>query len=98
MPFRNQHGRHAQQKRRRLNNRDVPRQTEDYQLITGDFSRQPYAYCCRYRGYLTKNMADLHKCNCRKCQHYKPLEWAVKRNKGFRCDLSCMPETQAEVV
>ena len=63
------HGnRHAQQKRRRRNfDRSLYRE-DLYQMIDGNMTHFPYAYCKRKHGYLTKNMARLHRCIERKCK------------------------------
>lgn len=73
--------RKAQQYRRRKYNRDVPRQPEEYRLIDNNYSTQPYAYCCHYKGYMTKNQTKRHGCKARKCEQLKTLEWAKERGK-----------------
>ena len=63
------HGnRRAQRKRRRRNfDRSLYRE-EEYQMIDGNMTHYPYAYCKRKRGWLTINMAKLHRCVDRKCR------------------------------
>ncbi|MBQ8218438.1 MAG: hypothetical protein IJZ79_01475 [Bacilli bacterium] len=72
--------RHAQQKRRRKYNKNIPELEEEYMLIDGNYSRRPAAYCCFHRGYLTGNQIHLHKCNFKNCVQLKSLEW--KANHG----------------
>ena len=71
----------AQRKRRKINNRGIPKQDKDYRLVDGNYSNQPYAYCCYHKGYMTKNQTTLHKCNKKNCEQLKTLEWAKERNK-----------------
>ena len=73
--------RNAQQRRRRKNNRTVLVQDEDYRLIDNNYSPQPFAYCCYYASYMTRNQTILHKCNERACPNCKTFEWAKKRGK-----------------
>lgn len=73
--------RYGQQRRRRINNKDVPEQDHDFMLIDGNLSRQPYRYCCHYKGYLTRNQYKIHGCGKRQCVNLKSLEWAIERNK-----------------
>ena len=39
-------------------------------LITGDVSNRPVAYCTYHKGFLTLNMARVHKCTLRECTHF----------------------------
>lgn len=73
--------RNAQRRRRRKNNRTVPVQDEDYKLIDNNYSPQPFAYCCYYASYMTRNQTILHRCKERECQNCKTFEWAKKRGK-----------------
>lgn len=73
--------RKSQQRRRRRNNREVPHQMYDFILIDGNISDQPYAYCCHYNGYLTRNQTICHRCVSRECPQYKSFEWAIERGK-----------------
>lgn len=71
--------RHAQQRRRRKNNKDTPVLEHEYFLIDGNYSRQPAAYCCYHKGFLTNNQIQLHKCTKRHCDKLKSLEWKFER-------------------
>ncbi len=73
--------RHAQQRRRRKNNKDVPVQDKEYKLIDGNYSPQPYAYCCHYKAYMTRNQTKLHECKKRQCEQLKTFEWAQEKGK-----------------
>ena len=46
---------------------DVKRTKYDYQMIDGTWTHYPVAYCHRYKGVLTRNMMNTHKCNERNC-------------------------------
>lgn len=36
-------------------------------MIDGNWTHYPVAYCHRYKGVLTRNMMNTHKCNERNC-------------------------------
>ena len=56
----------AEQQRRRRKNYRESLKTDDYVvLITGEDSKYPCAYCTHYCGFLTLNLARLHKCECK---------------------------------
>ena len=61
----------AQRHRRRHNNKDVKRYDQPFDLIDDNITYQPYGYCRYYRGYLTRNMSILHKCEEKKCQNFE---------------------------
>ena len=67
------------QKRRRRNNKGVPKLKDYFFLIDGNYSNQPYAFCTHYRGFLTKNQSIRHSCEERNCKNLKSLEWAMKK-------------------
>lgn len=66
--------RRLQQVRRRKNNKDIPVRDEEYELIDGNKSRQPYAYCACHQAYLTANMAKCHGCKRKQCKAMQILE------------------------
>lgn len=57
-------------RRNKVNNRGVPKQDFEYELVDGNWSDRPVAYCTYYKGYLTKNQAMRHNCIDKKCPHY----------------------------
>lgn len=63
--------RRAQRRRRRKNNKNTERQQELFQMIDGNGTYYPYAYCKCHKGYLTANMAKRHKCKSRSCPHFE---------------------------
>lgn len=66
----------AQQRRRRKNYKNSLDIGEYVNLITGDVTRWPVAYCTHYNGFLTINMTKLHDCpnkNC-KCYHEEDVD------------------------
>lgn len=65
--------RQGQNKRRKINHK-VRLLDEPHEMIDGNFTRRPVAYCTFYKGYLTKNMSDRHKCECRNCPRYKKMD------------------------
>lgn len=50
----------------------------EYLLIDGNWARKPCAYCKTKKGYLTRGIANTHRCIERKCMHYVSLR---KRKK-----------------
>lgn len=67
--------RKAQQKRHRERKKNLPqKQPKMVQLIDGNFSYYPVAYCCIHGGYLTQELADTHRCTKRHCRRYKTIE------------------------
>lgn len=73
----NNHGkgnRKAQNKRKRQRMKHLPKkQDEKFQLYDGNFSYYPFAYCKRYGAYLSKGLADTHKCIERNCNGFEML-------------------------
>lgn len=61
-----------------LNASTVKKQKEFYQMIDGNFTYYPYAYCSHYEGYLTINMANCHRCEARHCRRFEKLEGVRK--------------------
>ena len=60
---------HEQQRRRRKNYKPSFYVGEYVELITGDLTRYPAAFCSHYEAFLTYNMKNLHRCEKRKCPH-----------------------------
>lgn len=54
----------AGQKRRQMNKRLSKYYAEFYEMIDGNYTHYPVAFCTRYKGYVTKSMADVHRCAC----------------------------------
>lgn len=72
----NNHGRgnvKAQRKRRnrRIRSNLPPRQPVAVQLIDGNFTHYPTAYCRTHQAYLTKGLEDTHRCVQRQCVGYE---------------------------
>lgn len=63
--------RNIQQRRRRKNNRGVPKSDLWFEMIDGNCTHQPYAYCKSKGGYLTKNMAICHGCEAKHCTGFE---------------------------
>ncbi|MCQ2608949.1 MAG: hypothetical protein MJ197_09735 [Bacteroidales bacterium] len=51
--------------------KEVTRQKMQYELIDGNMSYYPYAYCKRKGAFLTKGLANTHRCECRKCEQFE---------------------------
>jgi hypothetical protein len=63
--------RKAQKKRRRMNNAGIARQKEPVLMIDGNLTHYPVGFCQYYKGYLTNNMAERHKCLYRECPRFR---------------------------
>lgn len=66
-----------QQKRRRVNNKGVPFEKLLYDMIDGNKTHYPYAYCKYHKGWMTKSLVVIHKCEERKC-----VQFEVKESEG----------------
>ena len=44
------------------------------QLLDGNWSFYPVAYCTHHGGYLTQGLVDTHRCDKRQCSRYKVIE------------------------
>ena len=64
----------AQRRNHRRNNKGVPKQPEEYRLIDGNWSNQPFVYCTYHKGYMTRNQTIRHHCLNKKCPHYHTFE------------------------
>ena len=51
-----------------------PPHKEKVELIDGNFSRYPEAFCNYYGGYLTRGIMDTHRCDKRDCKRLIPRE------------------------
>ena len=58
-------------KNRRRNNYNIPRQEYTYDMIDGNKTYYPYAYCIYRKGYLTKSLAETHQCEQRQCKSFE---------------------------
>ena len=65
---------HRQLKRNKMNNATTPVQDYEYEMIDGNWTTKPYGFCFKYRNYLTKNMAVLHKCEKKHCRLFHTFE------------------------
>ncbi len=65
----NKGNRKAQRKRRYERRKNLPpRQPEKVELIDGNFSHYPVAYCNYHGAYMTQGLVDAHRCIYRKCK------------------------------
>lgn len=67
----------AQRKRRRkaLKERKKMKPAEtEVQLIDGNYTLYPAAYCNIHGGYLTLGLMDIHRCEKRKCKGLRKEE------------------------
>lgn len=55
-------------------NKHTVRQIKPYEMIDGNLTYQPYAYCTYYNGWLTKAMANRHRCEKRHCERFELLD------------------------
>ena len=63
----------AQRKRKKLY-RDYSLYTPElYEMIDGNMTHYPYAYCTFKHGYLTKAMAACHRCEERGCKRLEKI-------------------------
>lgn len=67
-------------KRRRQNNKDVPKSELWFEMIDGNFTHQPYGYCYSKHGYLTKNLSKLHKCEEKHCARFNKVKEEELKN------------------
>ena len=76
--MKNSHGnRRLQQKRRRERLKKLPKpekKKELYQLIDGNMSYYPVAYCRHHKGWLSQGLIITHRCVERHCNGYEGEE------------------------
>lgn len=66
--------RKAQQQRRRERLKYLPkRQDEKHELIDGNWSHYPVAYCACHSAFLTQGLIDTHRCVQRHCSGFKEV-------------------------
>lgn len=58
------------QRRFRRLNKHIKRRDVSYEMIDGNFTYYPYAYCTNYQGFLTIMMETTHSCEGKNCPHY----------------------------
>ena len=63
--------RRKQRARRRQNNHDVHKQKGLFEMIDGNETHYPYAYCLNKGGDLTKSLALTHKCEAKNCCSFR---------------------------
>lgn len=67
-----------QQRRRRKYHRQSPRQPDLYELIDGNWSYYPVAYCDRKRAYMTLGQVKTHKCKERQCNRLCKVQFNME--------------------
>lgn len=68
-------GRVNEQKKRRIKRikeNHIERQNDWYELIDGNITHYPVAYCTHYRGFLSLGLIETHK--CKGCKRYKDFK------------------------
>lgn len=53
--------------KKKPNHKGVKRTTKYYEMIDGNMTNHPVAYCTRYQGVLTRGMMHTHGCSERNC-------------------------------
>lgn len=71
--------RKQRQRRRELVQSRPPKQGESYELIDGNLSHYPVAFCRFHYGYMTEGLIATHKCRARHCPMLKTLEFQKKK-------------------
>lgn len=69
-------GRRINQRKRRRDRREgkVQKQSELYELIDGNLTYYPYAFCEHYNAWLTLGHIRTHKCLKRHCKQIRILK------------------------
>ena len=78
--------RRAQRQRRKVRRKFLPkppRQQVQYQLIDGNMTYYPTAFCSAHTGYLTAGLINTHRCRKRHCKALKPLQCNKKGKVTF---------------
>lgn len=71
----NKGNRKAQRKRRRIRAKDLPtRQQVKFELIDGNMTYYPSAYCKAHGAFLSIGLEQTHRCDKRHCNSYERLE------------------------
>ena len=55
-------------KKRTYRHSGVPKTKYMYEMIDGNWTQHPVAFCHRYNGALTKNMMHTHQCSEKECK------------------------------
>jgi hypothetical protein len=64
----------AQKKRRKERLKQRPKKSDvKVQLIDGNWSFYPVAFCVYHTGYLTQGLIDTHRCDKRNCMGFKQV-------------------------
>ena len=74
MTLKNRHkgNRKAQQRRRRERLKNLPpKQGMKHELIDGNYSFYPVAYCKCHSAFLTQGLIDTHRCEKRRCSGFR---------------------------
>ncbi len=50
-----------------------------YELIDGNWTRHPAAWCHYHKGYLTEKLMKTHKCKSKNCRR---LDFDLERNEA----------------
>lgn len=76
MKVKNKRGNKKEQnKRRRKRQKNLPEwKEENVQLIDGNFTHYPVAYCYYRKGYLSLGLAEVHRCQERECKIFESIE------------------------
>lgn len=61
----------AQRRRYKKYHKGMIRSPDEVELIDGNWSYYPYAFCTRKGAYLTKGLAATHRCQERKCNRFE---------------------------
>jgi len=76
MTLKNRHkgNRKAQQKRRKERLKNLPpKQDEKCELIDGNYSYYPVAFCKCHNAFLTQGLIDTHRCDKRHCTGFRKV-------------------------
>ena len=74
---------HAQRLRRKKRLKELPKKQDvQVELIDGNFSFYPAAYCKHHGGYLTLGLIETHRCRYRKCNGFKVIKDDVQNKSS----------------
>lgn len=66
--------RKAQNERKRERRKHLPKkQPQKVELIDGNFSYYPVAYCMYHGAFITQGLAETHRCTQRNCRRYEMI-------------------------
>lgn len=46
----------------------------EYEMFDGNWTTKPIGYCLTHKGYLTENMARIHKCKKKPCSSFMTMQ------------------------